>query len=288
FTYEDIDLSGELSLADKWILTRLNDTIERVTINTNKYEFGEAGRYLYNFIWDDLCDWYIEMAKLRLYGENEKQKKTTRSVLAYVLDMTMRMLHPYMPFITEEIWQKLPHTGESITVAEWPKVNNTFHDLQAAKEMERLVSIIKSVRNIRAEVDTPMSKEIQLIIQAENEDVVNELESERHYLERFCNPSELTIAIETDVPDKAMSAVVTGAEIFLPLEGLIDFDKEIKRLEKELDKWTKEVDRVQKKLANENFVNKAPEAVVNEERRKKEDYLDKQAKVKERLAELKG
>ena len=288
FTYEDIDLSGELSLADKWILTRLNDTIERVTKNTNKYEFGEAGRYLYNFIWDDLCDWYIEMAKLPLYGENEEQKKTTRSVLAYVLDMTMRMLHPYMPFITEEIWQKLPHTGESITVAEWPKVNNTFHDLQAAKEMERLVSIIKSVRNIRAEVDTPMSKEIQLIIQAENEDVVNELESERHYLERFCNPSELTIAIETDVPDKAMSAVVTGAEIFLPLEGLIDFDKEIKRLEKELDKWTKEVDRVQKKLANENFVNKAPEAVVNEERRKKEDYLDKQAKVKERLAELKG
>src|SRR5699024_9569315 len=116
------------------------------------------------------------------------QKKTTRSVLAYVLDMTMRMLHPYMPFITEEIWQKLPHKGESITVAKWPKMKEAFHDMGAAKEMERLVSIIKSVRNIRAEVDTPMSKEIQLFIQAENEDVVNELESERHYLERFCNP----------------------------------------------------------------------------------------------------
>jgi len=288
FTYEDIDLSGELSLADKWILTRLNDTIEHVTKNTNKYEFGEAGRYLYNFIWDDLCDWYIEMAKLPLYGDDEAQKKTTRSVLAYVLDMTMRMLHPYMPFITEEIWQKLPHKGESITVAKWPKMKEAFHDMGAAKEMERLVSIIKSVRNIRAEVDTPMSKEIQLFIQAENEDVVNELESERHYLERFCNPSELVIKAEMDIPEKAMTAVVTGAEIFLPLEGLIDFDKEIKRLEKELEKWTKEVERVQKKLANEGFVNKAPEAVVEAERRKEEDYLDKQEKVKERLAELKG
>jgi len=288
FSYEDIDLTGDLSLADKWILTRLNDTIDHVTKNTNKYEFGEAGRYLYNFIWDDLCDWYIEMAKLPLYGEDETKKKTTRSVLAHVLDMTMRMLHPYMPFITEEIWQQLPHEGESITVAKWPEVEESFHDKKAAQEMDRLVSIIKSVRNIRAEVETPMSKEIQLLIQAEDEAIVRELESERHYLERFCNPSKLVIASDIDVPEKAMSAVVTGAELFLPLEGLIDFDKEIERLEKELDKWTKEVERVQKKLSNEGFVSKAPEAVVNEERRKELDYLDKQTKVKARLAELKG
>ncbi|MBU5466533.1 valine--tRNA ligase [Virgibacillus sp. MSJ-26] len=288
FSYEDIDLSGDLSLADKWILTRLNDTIDHVTKNTNKYEFGEAGRYLYNFIWNDLCDWYIEMAKLPLYGDDEAKKKTTRSVLAHVLDMTMRMLHPYMPFITEEIWQQLPHEGESITVAKWPEVEEAFHDEKAAKEMDRLVSIIKSVRNIRAEVDTPMSKEIQLLIQAENEDIVKELESEHQYLERFCNPGELKIASNIDVPEKAMSAVVTGAELFLPLEGLIDFDKEIERLEKELDKWTKEVERVQKKLSNEGFISKAPEEVVNEERRKELDYLDKQTKVKARLAELKG
>lgn len=287
-TYEEIDLTGNLSLADKWILTRLNDTIEHVTHNTDKYEFGEAGRYLYNFIWDDLCDWYIEMAKIPLYGENEAEKQTTRSVLAYVLDMTMRMLHPYMPFITEEIWQKLPHKGESITIAKWPQVKEEFHDQAAAKEMDRLVSIIKSVRNIRAEVNTPMSREVQLFIQAESEEIVQELESERHYLERFCNPSELVIANKIDVPEKAMAAVVTGAEIFLPLEGLIDFDKEIERLEKELDKWTKEVERVQKKLANEGFVNKAPEAIVEEERNKEIDYLDKQAKVRERLAELRG
>ena len=288
FTYEDIDLTGNLSLADKWILTRLNETIEHVTKNTDKYEFGEAGRYLYNFIWDDFCDWYIEMAKIPLYGEDDSQKQTTRSVLAHVLDMTMRMLHPYMPFITEEIWQKLPHQGDSITIAKWPEVNEVFHDEQAAAEMKRLVAIIKAVRNIRAEVDTPMSKQITLLIQAESEEIVHELEAERHYLERFANPSELVIASTITAPDKAMSAVVTGAELFLPLEGLIDFDKEISRLEKELEKWTKEVERVQKKLSNQGFINKAPEQVVEEEREKEKDYLDKQAKVKARLMELKG
>jgi len=204
-----------------------------------------------------------------------------------VLDQTMRMLHPFMPFITEEIWQQLPHQGPSITVAEWPKVRSEFQDDQAAKEMDRLTAMIKSVRNIRAEVDTPMSKQIKLLIQAENADIVKELQSERQYLERFCNTSELDIAEKVDAPAKAMSAVVTGAELFLPLEGLIDFDKEISRLEKELEKWTKEVERVEKKLSNPGFVNKAPDHVVEEEKQKQKDYLEKQAKVKARLEELK-
>src|SRR5690625_2965998 len=160
-TYDEIDLSGPLALPDEWILTRLNETIEHVTYNTDKYEFGEAGRYLYNFIWDDLCDWYIEMAKLPLYGDDESAKHTTRSVLAYVLDQTMRMLHPFMPFLTEEIWQQLPHQGESITVADWPKVRIEYHDEEAAQQMKRLVAIIRSVRNIRSEVNTPMSKQIK-------------------------------------------------------------------------------------------------------------------------------
>ncbi|GAA0442369.1 valine--tRNA ligase [Lentibacillus halophilus] len=286
FRYEDIDLSGDKSLADKWILTRLNETIEHVTRNTDKYEFGEAGRHLYNFIWDELCDWYIEMAKLPLYGDDEHAKKTTRSVLAYVLDRTMRMLHPYMPFITEEIWQQLPHKGDSITVAKWPEPIASFHDEAAADEMKRLVAIIKSVRNSRAEVDTPISKPVQLYIKAESEAIVQELEYNRGYLERFCNPSELVIDTDLKAPEKAMSAVVTGAELFLPLEGLIDVDKEINRLEKELAKWTDEVDRVQKKLANEGFTSKAPQKVVDEERQKEADYLEKQAKVKARLDEL--
>ncbi|ASK63059.1 valine--tRNA ligase [Virgibacillus phasianinus] len=286
FAYKDIDLSGEKSVADKWILTRLNETIEQVSKNTAKYEFGEAGRHLYTFIWDDLCDWYIEMAKLPLYGEDETKKKTTQSVLAYVLDNTMRMLHPFMPFITEEIWQELPHQGESITIAQWPEVREDLHSEQAKKEMNLLVSIIKTVRNIRAEVNTPMSKQVKLLVQGEDKTTISELEANRNYLERFCNTSELMIATDIEVPEKAMSAVVTGIELFLPLEGLIDIDKERSRLESELDKWNKEVERVQKKLANEGFVKKAPETVVAEEKQKEKDYLEKQAKVKARLAEL--
>jgi valyl-tRNA synthetase len=286
--YEDIDLSKEKSLADKWILTRLNETIEAVTYNAEKYEFGEAGRHLYNFIWDDVCDWYIEMAKLPLYGEDEAAKQMTRSVLAHVLDQTMRMLHPFMPFITEEIWQQLPHEGDSITIAAWPAVNKDLHDEKAAEEMKRLVSIIRSVRNIRAEVDTPMSKQIQLLIQAEDSTIETELKAQQHYIERFCNPSELTIATEVTAPDKAMSAVLTGVELYLPLEGLIDISQEIERLEKELDKWSKEVERVEKKLSNQGFISKAPAKIVDEERAKQADYEDKRARVQQRINELKG
>jgi valyl-tRNA synthetase len=166
-TYDEIDLSGEKSVADKWILTRLNETISNVTRLADRYEFGEVGRVLYNFIWDDFCDWYIEMAKLPLYGEDEAAKKTTRSILAYVLDNTMRLLHPFMPFITEEIWQNLPHQGESITVAAWPEVNEELTDTAAAEEMKLLVEIIRSVRNIRAEVNTPLSKKNQFDFKSE-------------------------------------------------------------------------------------------------------------------------
>ncbi len=287
FKYEDIDLSGELTLPDKWILTRLNETIQNVTHNTDKYEFGEAGRALYNFIWDDYCDWYIEMAKIPLNSDDEAAKQTTRSVLAHVLDQIMRMLHPYMPFITEEIWQQLPHDGESITVAAWPTYNEKYHDEVASKEMKQLVDIIKSIRNIRAEVDTPMSREIPIMIKAKNDTVQITLDKNRSYLERFCNPSELTIATEVTAPEDAMTAIVTGAEIFLPLEGLIDFEKEIARLEKELKKWESEVELVTKKLANEGFVNNAPEKVVEAERQKQIEYTDKHEKVKQRLEELK-
>ncbi|MDQ0158765.1 valine--tRNA ligase [Alkalibacillus salilacus] len=286
FQYEDIDLSGEKSVADEWILTRLNETIEQVTHNIDRYDFGEAGRQLYNFIWDEFCDWYIEMAKLPLYGDDEKAKITTKSVLVKTLDDILRMLHPFMPFITEEIWQHIPHEGESITVKAWPQVDSTYNNQQSRAEMERLVSIIRSVRNVRAEVDTPMSKEIKIAIKAQSEDVVKELVRNQVYLERFCNPEELTIKTDLKVPEQAKSAVVTGAEIYFPLEGLIDIDEEITRLREELNKWNSEVERVQKKLANENFVNKAPEAVVQEERDKEKDYLEKQKAVEARIAEL--
>ncbi|WP_017472740.1 valine--tRNA ligase [Amphibacillus jilinensis] len=285
--FKDISLSVEKNVADHWILTRLNETIEQVNRHTNRYDFGEAGRHLYNFIWDDFCDWYIEMAKIPLYGEDEKAKQATQSILVHVLDSILRMLHPFMPFVTEEIWQHLPHQGESITQADWPAINMAYSNEQAATEMNRLVAIIRAVRNIRAEVDTPMSKPIVLTVNASDRKVAEQLLANRHYIERFCHTSELTIATDLTAPEKSMSAVVTGAELYLPLAGLIDVDKEIARLEAELLKLNKEVERVQKKLSNAGFVNKAPEHVVAEEKQKQTDYLDKRDKVAARIEELK-
>ncbi|MGL9746732.1 valine--tRNA ligase [Enterococcus sp. DIV0170] len=286
FTAENVDLTGEKTVADRWILTRLNETIEKVTSLFDQFEFGEAGRQLYNFMWDDFCDWYIEMSKEILYGENEDAKQTTKSILVYVLDQTLRLLHPIMPFVTEEIWAKIPHVGESLVVAEYPVVHPENNDETAAKGMEVLKELIRSVRNIRAEVNTPLSKPITLLIKTNDPKVDKFLIENTSYIERFCNPEELVIASDIIAPDLAMSAVLTGAEIYLPLAGLINIDEEIKRLEKELAKWTGEVKRVQGKLANERFVSNAPENVVAEERAKEKDYLEKQAAVQERIESL--
>ncbi len=285
---DEIDLTGELNLADKWILTRFNETAENVTRLIDTYEFGEVGRLLYNFIWDDLCDWYIEMAKLPLYGEDEAAKKTTRSVLAYVLDHTLRLLHPIMPFITEEIWQHLPHEGESITVAQWPAKREDLHFPEAARDMNLVTEIIRTVRNIRSEMNVAPSKPIELQINAKSEEVLNALEANRSYLEKFCNPSTLTLGTDLSAPNKSMSAVLTGVEMYLPLEGLINLDEEIQRLEKEVEKYNKEVERVQKKLSNEGFMKKAPEKVIEEERAKEKDYSEKRDKVRQRIQELKA
>lgn len=285
--YADLDLTGEKTVADRWILTRLNETVAKVTELFDRFEFGEAGRQLYNFIWDDFCDWYIEMSKEVLYGENETAKATNKSVLVYTLDQILRLLHPIMPFVTEEIWSKLPHVGESLVVAEYPVVHPEFDDEAAVKGMATLIELIRSVRNIRAEVNTPLSKPITLLIQTSDPEIDQFLRNNQNYLQRFCNPETLTITSDLEAPELAMSAVLTGATIYLPLAGLIDIQEEIARLEKELDKWNKEVKRVQGKLANERFVANAPEAVVAEERNKEKDYLDKQQAVTQRIAQLK-
>lgn len=286
FSINDIDLTGEKTVADRWILTRLNETIEKVTKLFDQFEFGEAGRQLYNFMWDDFCDWYIEMSKEILYGEDEAAKKTTKSILIYVLDQTLRLLHPIMPFVTETIWEKLPHEGTSLVVAAYPTVQAAYNDESAAKGMEVLKELIRSVRNIRSEVNTPLSKPITLLIKTSDPAVNAFLLENTSYIERFCNPEELVIDSEITAPDLAMSAVLTGAEIYLPLAGLINIEEEIQRLEKELAKWTGEVKRVQGKLANERFVANAPEKVVEEERAKEKDYLEKQAAVSERIESL--
>ncbi|CAM4437585.1 valine--tRNA ligase [Paenibacillus phoenicis] len=286
--YEDIDISGELSTADRWILHRMNETAKEITRLIDAYEFGETGRLLYNFIWDDLCDWYIEFAKLSLYGEDAAAKKKTQSVLAYVLDRTLRMIHPFMPFISEEIWQHLPHSGETITLAAWPEYDPALEAPDAVQEMNLLIDVIRAVRNIRAEVNVPMSKKIELVIKPGSAEVLEVLSRNEHYIRRFCNTSEYEASLNAGVPDKAMTAVVTGAELFLPLSGLIDIGQEIERLTKELDHLNKEVERVEKKLANEGFVSKAPAKVIEEERAKMADYSEKRDKVLARIAELKG
>jgi valyl-tRNA synthetase len=288
FSYEDIDLSGKMSTADRWILHRLNETVREVTRLIDQYEFGETGRVLYNFIWDDLCDWYIEFAKLSLYGTDEAAKKTTQSVLAYVLDRTQRLIHPFMPFISEEIWQHLPHEGETILLAPWPIFDAKWEAADAVEEMDLLMDIIRSVRNIRAEVNVPMSKKIELLIRPADQAANDILNGNQEYLRRFCNTSSLDISLDLANPEKAMTAIVTGAELYLPLAGLIDISQEISRLEKEVQTLTAEVERVDKKLSNEGFVAKAPARVIEEEKAKQQDYSDKRDKVLARLAELRG
>lgn len=285
-TVEDIDLTGEKTVADRWILTRLNETVSKVTDLFDHFEFGEAGRQLYNFIWDDFCDWYIEMSKEILYGDDAVSKQTTKSILVHTLDQILRLLHPIMPFVTEEIWQHIPHQGSSLVIADYPVVHPEFDDETASKGMEVLKELIRSVRNIRSEVNTPLSKPITLLIKTNDPKIDQFLAENTSYIERFCNPEELTISSDIVAPDLAMSAVLTGAEIFLPLAGLINIEEEINRLEKELAKWTSEVKRVQGKLGNERFVSNAPEEVVEAERAKEKDYLEKQAAVKERIQSL--
>ncbi len=285
-TFDQIDLTGEKSLADKWILTRLQTTIDDVTRLSDKYEFGEAGRILYHFIWEDFCNWYIEMAKLPLNGEDEAAKQTTRSVLAYTLDRIMRLMHPFMPFITEEIWQHLPHEGETITRAAWPTREASFDFPEAVPAFEAVQNVIRSVRNIRAEVNAPMSKQIQLFISTNDARVQDDLSSNSSYLQKFTNASELRIEEQMPAPEKAMSAIVTGAELFIPLADLINIEEEIARLNKELVKYTKEVERVEKKLNNPGFVGKAPAHVIDEEKAKALDYTEKRQAVEARINEL--
>ncbi|KQO01333.1 valine--tRNA ligase [Paenibacillus sp. Leaf72] len=288
FTASDINITGKLGTADRWILHRLNETVREVTRLMDNYEFGETGRQLYNFIWDDLCDWYIEFAKLNLYGSDEEAKQATKSVLAYVLDRTQRLIHPFMPYISEEIWQHLPHEGETITLAAWPEYDAALEAPEAVKEMELLMDIIRSVRNVRAEVNVPMSKKIELMIKPTSEAEAIILTRNDEFVRRFCGTSKLEAGLALAAPDKAMSSIVTGAELYFPLAGLIDISQEIARLEKELATLNGEVTRIEKKLGNEGFVAKAPAKVIEEERSKMKDYADKRDKVQARIADLRG
>ncbi|MGY4842570.1 valine--tRNA ligase [Weissella cibaria] len=275
-----------LTLADKWILSRLNETIASVTKNFDKFEFGEAGRSLYNFIWNDFADWYIEMTKETLNGNDEAAKKNVQAVLAYVLDNTLRLLHPVMPFVTEAIWQEMPHDGESIVVAAYPEVKAELDNPTAEADFQSLTDLIKAVRTIRTEANAPMSTEIDVLIKTSDENLARIFDENSDYINRFVKPKSLEISADVAAPKLAMTQIISGAEVYVPLEELIDLDEEIARLQGDVKKFAGEVKRAEGKLGNEKFVNNAPEAVVAEEREKLADWQAKLAATESRLAEL--
>lgn len=285
--FKDVEFNErQLSITDKWILTRLNETIKIVDRNYEHYEFGEVSRHLQKFVWEDFCDWYIEMSKLALYGDDKVRKETTQKVLVYVLENIIKLLHPFMPFVTEEIYQKLPHTSSSITISNWPVVKDNLQFAKESDEVETIQEIIKNVRNMRSEVNTPLSKPIVMYIKTNNTDLEKMLNINRIYLEKFCNTSELNIGNNFEFTEKVMTSVITDGEILLPLKGLIDIDAEIERLKQELAKLENEVSRCEKMLSNPNFVNKAPKEKVELEKEKLYDYKAKYETIKKRLEEL--
>jgi len=270
--------------ADKWIISRYNRLAGEVTDNLNKYELGLAAQKIYDFIWDEFCDWYIEMAKPRLYGTNDNERGTALYTLVYVLSNSLKLLHPFMPFITEELWQHLPHEGESIMISTWPEVNASELDEAAEAEMEAVMDAIRAIRNIRAEMDVPPSRKAKLILVAEPENA-GLFRNARLYFEKLAGASEVEIKEEKDsLPPNAVSVVTGKVQIFIPLEDLIDYEKEMERLLKEKENLEKELARVNSKLANEGFVKKAPPAVVQEEQNKKEKYQSMMDKVLEQIA----
>ncbi|MDO4670506.1 MAG: valine--tRNA ligase [Aerococcus sp.] len=287
-TYDDLSLDNVTAIQDQWILTRLNETIDQVTKYFASFEFGVAGDKLYHFIWDDFCDWYIEMSKEVLNGDDEAAKQTTRSVLAYTLDQVLRLLHPIMPFFTEAIWQEVPHEGDTIVTAAYPTVHKEQMNTEASKQMEQLISLIRAIRNARNENNVPLSKPIDIMIKPADEATKTMLIANASYVERFLNPEHLTIATDLRVPDKAVALFFAGGNVYLPLAGMIDLDEEIARLEQEAKKWQSEVERVEKKLANQGFVKNAPEAVVQKEREKGAQYQEKWQATRDRIAELKA
>ena len=279
--------TAKFDLADGWIFDRLNHTVSEVIRLFDDYQFGEAGRELYNFIWNDFCDWYIEMAKVALNGNDEELKARKQDNLIWILDQILRLLHPIMPFVTEKLWLSMPHDGESIMVAKYPVVHAEFENEQARHDMAFLIEIIKAVRNIRMEVNAPLSSSIDIMIQLEDAKNERILTDNEDYVKNFLHPKKLTISKQIAAPKLAKTAVISGAQIFVPLADLVNIADEIKRMTKEEKDLQAEVERSTKKLNNQGFIAHAPEAVVNKEKAKKADYENQLQSVQERIQELK-
>ena len=259
---------SELEPADKWILSKLNTLIAEVTENLDRFELGVAVQKVYDFIWDSYCDWYIELTKARLYAEDAEAKLVAQKVLLYVLDQFLKLLHPFMPFLTEEIWQAIPHEGDSIMVQQWPKFREDLNFQAEERDMESIMNAIRAVRNRRAEMNVPQSRKSTVYVSTA---VRERFERGIPIIRRLAYADEVFVSAEAPVGHEGMVSCVTpDAELFLPLDQLVDVEKEKARLDKELDKARKNLAALEGKLKNENFISRAPENVVEAERKKAE------------------
>ena len=263
-TIDQCALPEQLELEDKWILSKLNDVIRDVTANMESYELGVAAQKLYDFIWDNFCDWYIELTKARLNGEDEAAKVQAQQVLCYVLTQILKLLHPFMPFITEEIWQALPHEGDYLMLQDWPVYDEKFCFADEERAMELVMDAIKAIRARRSEMNVPPSKKAELTVVTEEQAVFT---TGIPFLKRLANASEVTVTADAPADVNGLVSVVTSAaKLYIPLAELVDLDAERARLAKEIEKAEKYLAGIEKKLSNEKFVSKAPEAVVQRER----------------------
>ena len=286
------DLSmADLKDEDKWIVSRVNDAVKYITDTMEKFDLALAGQRAYDLIWNEYCDWYIEIVKGRLYGDDEEDKKVARAVLVKALKDMLRLLHPFMPYITEEIWTYLPKeearkdNPDNLLIKEsWPIYDEALTFDAETEKLETAMSIIRSIRNIRAEADAAPSKKLSaLILSAEGKEAI--VKAGERYIKKLANITEITfIESKADVPEEVMSSVVAGAEVFIPLDDIMDYEAELDRLKKEKKKLEGEVKRVAGKLSNQGFISKAPEKVINEEKEKQVKYEEMLAKVCDRLA----
>ena len=283
---EDFDVSttvdnSEFKLEDKWILSKLQTASKLINENMEKYELDAAAKLAYEFFRGDFCDWYVEIAKTRVYGQEGSDKVVAQWVLRHVLDKGLKMLHPFMPFITEEIWQKLQTGEETIMLSDFPKEEKEFINIEAEKEFDYLKEIISAIRNIRGEANVSPSKKIEVIFKTADENARNILQNNAKILDKLANVEKYEFNVE--IPKLVGFRLVDTTEIFVPLAELIDLDKEIEKLEKNIEKTQVELDKVLKKLSNENFVNRAKPEAVEKERRIKEELENKIAKFKESM-----
>lgn len=286
--YHEVDLKhAKLNLASRWILARLNQVIKEVDYNFDKYEFGEGNKALYNFVWNDFASWYVEISKVDLQSDDAENKNITQNVLVYVLMQIIKMLHPIVPFITEEIYQTLPHKEESITISSWPTVEEAFNDEEAINSLNIVMEIISAVRNERAKASKAPSAKINIRLEAKSQEVCDILNSAKPYLLKFTNPNELVITTDKANLENQVVVVLNDLTIYIPTNDLVDIEEVIKKLEGELKKLEGELLRSNNMLNNPNFVNKAPEAKIQAERDKKAMYEEKYNEVKAHLASIK-